>query len=67
MVALYADDAAREGPSTPSAWSDAIELLARHAGCCIEALTANHAAGLTPAAPVRPAGADAPEPARDPA
>ena len=50
MVALYADDAAREGPSTPSAWSDAIELLARHAGCCIEALTANHAAGLTPAA-----------------
>ena len=46
MVALYADDAGREGPSTPAAWSDAIELLARHTGCCIEALTANHAAGL---------------------
>ena len=46
MVALYADDAQREGPSTPSVWSDAIELLARYAGCSIEALTANHAAGL---------------------
>ena len=45
MVALYADDAERDGPSMPAAWSDAIELLARHAGCCIEALTANHAAG----------------------
>ncbi|MCY4078019.1 MAG: GAF domain-containing protein, partial [Acidobacteria bacterium] len=64
MVALYADDAAREGPSTPSAWSDAIELLARHAGCCIEALTANHAAGLTPATSARATGPDAPEPAR---
>ena len=67
MVALYADDAAREGPSTPSAWSDAIELLARHAGCCIEALTANHAAGLTPATSARPAGPDAAEAAREPA
>ena len=66
MVALYADDAAREGPSTPSAWSDAIELLARHAGCCIEALTANHAAGLTPAASPRTTGPDAP-PGREPA
>ena len=64
MVALYADDAAREGPSTPSAWSDAIELLARHAGCCIEALTANHAAGLTPATSARATGPDAPEPAQ---
>ncbi len=45
MVALYADDAGRGGPSTPADWSDAIELLARHTGCCIEALTANHAAG----------------------
>ena len=68
MVALYADDAAREGPSTPSAWSDAIELLARHAGCCIEALTANRAAGLTPpAASARPTGPAAAEPAREPA
>ena len=67
MVALYADDAAREGPSTPSAWSDAIELLARHAGCCIEALTANHAAGLTPASPAGPVGSDAPEAAPEPA
>ena len=46
MAALYADDAQREGPSTPAVWSDAIELLARYAGCSIEALTANHAAGL---------------------
>ena len=54
MVALYADDARREGPSTPAAWSDAIELLARHAGCCIEALTANHAAGLVSTAAPAP-------------
>ena len=54
MVALYADDARRAGPSTPAAWSDAIELLARHAGCCIEALTANHAAGLLPTASPAP-------------
>lgn len=56
MVALYADDAEREGPSTPAAWSDAIELLARHAGCCIEALTANHAAARASGA--RPAPDD---------
>ena len=46
MVALYADDARRDGPSSPAAWSDAIELLARHAGCCLEALTAGRAAKL---------------------
>ena len=56
MVALYADDAQRDGPSTPAAWSDVIELLARHAGRCMEALTANRAAHA--AAGGGPAGAD---------
>ena len=60
MVALYADDAHREGQSAPAEWSDAIELLARHAGCCIEALTAGLAAGAArsapPAAEPNPAG-----------
>lgn len=51
MVALYADDAHRESQSAPAEWSDAIELLARHAGCCIEALTANQAAGAARPAP----------------
>ena len=62
MVALYADDAEREGPSAPAAWSDAIELLARHAGCRIEALTANHAADLASASapPVPHAAGPAP-------
>lgn len=56
MVALYADDAQRDGPSTPAAWSDVIELLARHAGRCIEALTASRAAHA--AAGGGPAGVD---------
>ena len=52
MVAVYADDANAAGGGnlpekvTRPLWPDVVELLARHAGCRLEALTANRAAEL---------------------
>ena len=46
MVVIYVDDVSVEQPSALSQWSDVVELLARHAGHRLEALTANHAAAL---------------------
>ena len=52
MVAVYADDANAAGGGNPPEkvtrplWPDVVELLARHAGCRLEALTANRAAEL---------------------
>ena len=46
MVVIYVDDVSVEQPSALSQWSDAVELLARHAGHRLEALSANRAAAL---------------------
>ena len=58
MVVVYADDVSDERPSVLSQWSDAVELLARHAGRRLEALTADRAAAL--ARGVMPSGLDGP-------
>ena len=52
LVAVYADDAAstRDGDAADASshphWTNVVELLARHAGCRLEALTANRAAEM---------------------
>ena len=52
MVAVYADDAttASDGDAADASshlhWTGVVELLARHAGCRLEALTANRAAEM---------------------
>ena len=52
MVAvLYADDDGVQGREVPSAWPERVELLARHAGRCLEALTARSAARARPGIP----------------
>ncbi len=46
MVLVYADDVHAESQSILSQWSDAVELLARHAGHRLAALTADRAVAL---------------------
>ena len=52
LVAIYADDAPPAGggeaadASSHPHWTGVVELLARHAGCRLEALTANRAAEM---------------------
>lgn len=43
---LYADDAGAEPPVVPSNWPEVAEILARHAGHCLELLTISHASVL---------------------
>lgn len=57
VAVLYADDAVEaDAREVPSAWPEHVELLARHASRCLEALTArgamNARAGRPPAPPV---------------
>ncbi len=47
VAILYADDAGDRLPVVPSTWPELAEILARHAGRCLEALTVSHAAALT--------------------
>lgn len=71
VAAVYADtfgDGAREQP-VPSSWPETIELLVRHAGRCLEALTVQKAAASpSPRFWVggAPKGAPAAAPIRDP-
>ncbi len=51
VAVLYADDDG-EGREFPSAWPERVELLARHAGRCLEALTARSAARARAGHPV---------------
>jgi hypothetical protein len=46
VAVVYADDVTGEAhdPTVPSPWPEAIEVLARHAGRCLEALTAQKVA-----------------------
>ncbi len=52
VAVLYADDDGVEGREVPSAWPERVELLARHAGRCLEALTARSAARARAGHPV---------------
>ena len=54
MVLVYADDANTEGRAMLSQWGEAVELLARHAGHRLEALTADRAARYATGAVPRP-------------
>jgi hypothetical protein len=42
VAILYADNAGDETPVVPSTWPELAEILARHAGRCLEALTISH-------------------------
>jgi hypothetical protein len=59
VAVVYADGVASDGHprSVPSAWPEVIEILARHAGRCLEALTAQKTAGGTVRTKVSGAGA----------
>ena len=52
VAVLYADDDGVQGREVPSAWPERVELLARHAGRCLEALTARSAARARAGHPV---------------
>ena len=39
---VYADEAAQSSERLPASWASAIQILARHAGHCLEVLTALH-------------------------
>ena len=43
VAVVYVDDAGEDGREVPSAWPEYVELLARHASRCLEALTARGA------------------------
>jgi len=46
VAILYADDAGSTAPVVPSNWPEIAEILARHAGHCLEVLTVSHASIL---------------------
>ncbi len=52
VAILYADDADGREPVVPSTWPELVEILARHAGRCLEVLTMSR--GKAPAASARP-------------
>ena len=58
VAVVYADDAADERREVPSAWPEAVELLARHAARCLEVLTVARVSQPVAAAPAS-AAADA--------
>jgi hypothetical protein len=70
VAVVYADDEGAETPHRmmPSAWPELVEVLARHAARCLEALTAVRAGAVQVAArsedALQGAGARSPEPAR---
>jgi hypothetical protein len=46
VAILYADDAGDRAPIVPSNWPELAEILARHAGRCLELLTISRSAAL---------------------
>jgi hypothetical protein len=44
VAVIYADDAGEQMPPVPSCWPEHVEILARHASRCLEALTARQTA-----------------------
>lgn len=68
VAVLYADNAGENAPPVPSHWPEVAEVLARHAGRCLEVLTfsragiaarAAQASSPAPAPPVQPLETDA--------
>ena len=63
VAVVYADDGVPEAttkPSgTPSAWPEMVEILARHAARCLEAITMLHTAAEQQTAPSAEQRADA--------
>jgi chemotaxis protein histidine kinase CheA len=65
VAILYADDAGDRTPIVPSNWPELAEILARHAGRCLELLTISRASALVARAqddrpsPTRPGTEDA--------
>ena len=49
VAVVYADGAAPEAGTKPSGWPDVLEILARHAGRCLEAVTLTHTRREQPA------------------
>ena len=47
MAVVYADEAAQSSERLPTNWESAIQILARHAGHCLEVLTALHVSQFT--------------------
>ena len=60
VAILYADDAGDRTPVVPSAWPELAEILARHAGRCLELLTISHASVLAGRAQEERAAGDRP-------
>lgn len=60
VAVVYADSLTRPGQdrTVPSTWPEVIEVLARHAGRCLEALTAQKAAQSGPRGPKVAQGGD---------
>jgi hypothetical protein len=50
VAVVYADDAAPRSGTVPSAWPEVVEILARHAGRCLEALTVLRTGAAQPTA-----------------
>jgi len=50
VAVVYADDAAPQSGTVPSAWPEVVEILARHAGRCLEALTVLRTGAAQPTA-----------------
>jgi hypothetical protein len=64
VAVLYADAPAADDPSSESRWPAILEVLVRHAGSVLEAITVRQAAGLPlPAAAVRGSQPASPSPA----
>ena len=49
VAVVYADGAAPKAGTKPSGWPDVLEILARHAGRCLEAVTLTHTRREQPA------------------
>jgi hypothetical protein len=61
VAVLYADDVAEHRREVPSAWPEAVELLARYAARRLEVLTVSRVSQPVAAAPAPGAAADAPQ------
>ncbi len=62
VAILYADDAAGRTPIVPSNWPELAEILARHAGRCLELMTISHASALVARTQEDRAVSERPEP-----
>jgi hypothetical protein len=62
VAILYADDAGDRTPIVPSNWPELVEILARHAGRCLELMTISRASALVARAQEDRAASERPEP-----